>query len=112
MTPGAPLQKPVLTAALAAPLLGERVGRRRWLGILAGFAGAALVLAPGLLGAAGGGGGRPDAAAGFFARHLRPWAARLFADLEAAEAARFYRAVGTLGRVAVEIEAAAADLEG
>lgn len=46
--------QPVLTAALATPLLGERVGRRRWLGILAGFAGAALVLAPGL-GAAGGG---------------------------------------------------------
>lgn len=44
--------QPVLTAALAGPLLGERVGRRRWLGILAGFAGAVLVLAPGL-GAAG-----------------------------------------------------------
>jgi TorA maturation chaperone TorD len=68
-------------------------------------------LLDGTLGAAGGGGG-PDAAAGFFARHLRPWAGRLFADLEAAEAARFYRAVGTLGRVAVEIEAAAADLPG
>ena len=39
--------QPVLTAALATPLLGERVGWRRWLGILAGFAGAALVLAPG-----------------------------------------------------------------
>ncbi|MBD0270750.1 MAG: DMT family transporter [Acetobacteraceae bacterium] len=47
--------QPVLTAALAAPLLGERVGTRRWLGILAGFAGAVLVLAPGL-GVAGGGG--------------------------------------------------------
>ena len=54
--------------------------------------------------------GGPDAAADFFARHLRPWAARFFADLEKAEAARFYRAVGTLGRVAVEIEGAAADL--
>jgi drug/metabolite transporter (DMT)-like permease len=46
--------QPVLTAALATPLLGEQVGRRRWVGILAGFAGAALVLAPGL-GATGGG---------------------------------------------------------
>ena len=47
----------------------------------------------------------------FFAPHLRPWAARFFGDLEKAEAAaRFYRAVGTLGRVAVEIEGAAADL--
>lgn len=51
-----------------------------------------------------------DAAATFFAMHLRPWAARFFTDLERAGAARFYRAVGTLGRVAVEIEAAAADL--
>jgi drug/metabolite transporter (DMT)-like permease len=48
--------QPVLTAALATPLLGERVGPRRWAGILAGFAGAALVLAPGVLGAAAGGG--------------------------------------------------------
>jgi TorA maturation chaperone TorD len=52
----------------------------------------------------------PDEAATFFARHIRPWAARMFADLEKAEAAGFYRAVGRLGRIAVEIEAAAADL--
>jgi TorA maturation chaperone TorD len=52
----------------------------------------------------------PGEAAPFFARHIRPWAARLFADLEKAEAAGFYRAVGRLGRLAVEIEAAAADL--
>ena len=54
--------------------------------------------------------GGPDAAAIFFGRHLRPWAARFFGDLEKAEGARFYRAVGALGRVAVEIEAAAADM--
>lgn len=52
----------------------------------------------------------PDQAAPFFTRHIRPWAARMFADLEKAEAAGFYRAVGRLGRLAVEIEAAAADL--
>ncbi len=46
----------------------------------------------------------------FFARHLAPWAGRCFADLEAAEAAAFYRAVGALGRSAVEIEQAAAAL--
>ncbi len=51
-----------------------------------------------------------DEAGKFFARHLRPWAARFFGDLEKAGAARFYRAVGALGRVAVEIEGAAADL--
>lgn len=44
----------------------------------------------------------------FFARHMKPWAGRLFADIEAAEGARFYRAVGALGRTAFEIEAAAA----
>jgi TorA maturation chaperone TorD len=52
----------------------------------------------------------PDAALPFFARHIRPWAARCFTDLEAASGAEFYRAVGRLGRLAVEIEAAAADL--
>ena len=52
----------------------------------------------------------PEEAAPFFARHIRPWAARMFADLEKAEAAAFYRAVGRLGRLAAEIEATAADL--
>ncbi|WP_198373763.1 TorD/DmsD family molecular chaperone [Roseomonas rosulenta] len=46
----------------------------------------------------------------FFGKHLRPWAGRFFADLEKAEAARFYRAVGRLGRVAIEIEQAALGL--
>jgi TorA maturation chaperone TorD len=52
----------------------------------------------------------PEEAPPFFARHIRPWAARCFADLEKAQAASFYRAVGRLGRIAVELEAAAADL--
>jgi len=51
-----------------------------------------------------------SAATPFFTRHIRPWAARFFADLEKAETADFYRAVGRLGRLAVELEAAAADL--
>jgi drug/metabolite transporter (DMT)-like permease len=38
--------QPVITAGLAGPLLGERVGPRRWSGIAIGFAGAAMVLAP------------------------------------------------------------------
>jgi len=46
----------------------------------------------------------------FFAEHLRPWAERFFADLETAEAARFYRAVGALGRSVIEIEQIAAEL--
>jgi TorA maturation chaperone TorD len=39
-----------------------------------------------------------------FERHLRPWAERFFADLEQAQAARFYRTVGRLGRVFIGIE--------
>ncbi|MDP4003869.1 DMT family transporter [Methylobacterium sp. NEAU K] len=38
--------QPLLTALLARPLLGERVSARRALGILLGFIGAGLVLAP------------------------------------------------------------------
>ena len=43
--------QPLLTGALAGPLLDERVSGRRWLGIFAGFVGAMLVLAPNLRGA-------------------------------------------------------------
>jgi len=54
--------------------------------------------------------GGPEAAASFFDTHLRPWAGRFFTDLETAQAARFYRAVGRLGRTAIEIEQAASGL--
>lgn len=54
--------------------------------------------------------GRGDAPGRFFARHVAPWAAKFFSDLEAAEHARFYRAVGRLGAVFVAIEAEAATL--
>ena len=43
----------------------------------------------------------------FFERHLKPWAARFFADLEMARAAKFYRQVGAVGRMFMEIEAEA-----
>jgi TorA maturation chaperone TorD len=39
-----------------------------------------------------------------FEKHMVSWIGRLFADLERAEAAKFYRAVGTVGRVFTEIE--------
>ena len=45
-----------------------------------------------------------------FDRHLRPWIARFFADLETAEAANFYRRLGSVGRVFMEIETEAFDL--
>lgn len=43
----------------------------------------------------------------FFERHLKPWAARMFADLEMSQAARLYRAVGRVGRVFMELESEA-----
>jgi TorA maturation chaperone TorD len=39
-----------------------------------------------------------------FEQHLAPWVGRFFADLECAQSADFYRRVGTLGRVFMEIE--------
>ncbi len=38
---------PILVAALAVPILGERVGGARWGAILCGFAGALLIIQPG-----------------------------------------------------------------
>src|SRR6266545_3575624 len=43
----------------------------------------------------------------FFERHLKPWAARMFVDLEMSPSARFYRAVGRTGRVFMELESEA-----
>lgn len=43
----------------------------------------------------------------FFERHLEPWAARMFADLGISKSAKFYRAVGRLGRVFMELESEA-----
>jgi TorA maturation chaperone TorD len=42
-----------------------------------------------------------------FEKHLAPWLGRFFADLERADAADFYRRVGTLGREFMQIEAEA-----
>jgi TorA maturation chaperone TorD len=47
---------------------------------------------------------RQDADRELFEKHLAPWIGRFFSDLEHAKAADFYRAVGTLGRVFMEIE--------
>src|SRR5215468_635567 len=49
----------------------------------------------------------PGADREVFEQHLLPWIGRFFADLERAEAANFYRSVGVLGRVFIEIETAA-----
>ncbi|HEV3371954.1 MAG TPA: molecular chaperone TorD family protein [Xanthobacteraceae bacterium] len=59
--------------------------------IMAGLAGRGLPAAPG-------------ADRDLFEAHLAPWMARFFADLEQARAAVFYRHVGMLGRVFMQIE--------
>jgi TorA maturation chaperone TorD len=40
----------------------------------------------------------------FFEKHVSSWIGRMFADMESAESARFYRVVGSLGRLFIEIE--------
>jgi len=40
----------------------------------------------------------------FFTTHLKPWAARFFADLETMRRYPFYAAVGAVGRLFMEIE--------
>lgn len=40
----------------------------------------------------------------FFQRHVAPWISRFFRDLQQAEPARFYRAVGLVGERFMEIE--------
>ena len=46
----------------------------------------------------------PDSDRLIFEKHMAPWIARFFTDLERAEAANFYRRVGALGRVFTDIE--------
>lgn len=48
----------------------------------------------------------------FFDKHLAPWIGHFFANLEAAQAARFYRSVGTIGRLFIAIETQAFALPG
>lgn len=60
-------------------------------------------------------GGRLPAPAGtdrmIFDKHMAPWIGRFFADLETAQSAgNFYRRVGSLGRIFMEIEAEAFSL--
>lgn len=43
----------------------------------------------------------------FYARHVEPWLARFFRDLQQAPSARFYRAVGQLGEQFIGVESQA-----
>jgi len=47
-----------------------------------------------------------------FEKHLAPWIGRFFADLAIADAADFYRRVGAVGRLFIEIETEAFALPG
>lgn len=49
----------------------------------------------------------PGADGELFDKHMRPWLGRFFSDLEQAEAANFYRRVGRLGRLFIDIESEA-----
>jgi TorA maturation chaperone TorD len=59
--------------------------------IMAGLAGRSLAAAP-------------DAQKRLFEKHLAPWIGRFFTDLEQVKNSNFYRRVGTVGRLFVEIE--------
>jgi TorA maturation chaperone TorD/DNA-binding transcriptional regulator YdaS (Cro superfamily) len=48
-----------------------------------------------------------EAQRAFFEKHVSRWMGRLFADMEKAKNAKFYRSVGTLGRIFLEIESEA-----
>jgi len=52
----------------------------------------------------------PDSDRLIFDKHMAPWIGRFFSDLEQAAAADFYRQVGTLGRVFMDIETEAFEL--
>jgi TorA maturation chaperone TorD len=52
----------------------------------------------------------PDSERLIFDRHMAPWIGRFFTDLENAEGADFYKRVGALGRVFMDIEREAFDL--
>ena len=49
----------------------------------------------------------PEVQRVIFEKHIVPWMGRVFADMECAASAKFYRSVGTLGRLFLEIEAKA-----
>jgi len=47
----------------------------------------------------------------FFLTHIEPWAGHFFKDLEAAKSSHFYKPIGTIGRVFMEIEKSAFAME-
>jgi len=52
----------------------------------------------------------PESDRMIFDKHMAPWIGRFFSDLEQAEGADFYRRLGTLGRIFMDIEMEAFEL--
>jgi TorA maturation chaperone TorD len=48
----------------------------------------------------------------FFEAHLAPWADKFFRDLETARSSVLYTPIGTMGRIFMEIEAVAFEMDG
>ena len=87
---------PLLVSALSGPVLGERVGWRRWLAVAVGFAGVLVILRPGA-GVFSPAALIPLAAAGMFA--LYGLLTRYVARRDRAEVSFFW--TGTVGAVAI-----------
>jgi len=88
---------PLIVAALSVPMLGERVGPRRWAAIAAGFAGILIVIRPGL--------GLVHWAAGIacltaLATALYQILSRKLASADGAHATQFYTAMLAAGATA------------
>ena len=54
----------------------------------------------------------PGSDRAFFAKHLNPWAGRLFDEVEKAKSADFYGHVGAIGRLFMQLEREAFELTG
>jgi len=67
-------------------------------------------LITGIYGAENSGGAGLAKQKSFFQRHLAPWAARVFEDLEGAEAAVLYMPLGTVGKLFMAVEAEAFEM--
>ena len=47
----------------------------------------------------------------FFKKHVQPWAEHFFSDLEGAKTAVFYSPIGTIGKLFIEIEVSAFEMD-
>ena len=94
------------TGAAAGGVTGGVLGLLAGIGALAiPGVGPFIAAGPIMAALAGGKFGAPsDAQQRIFEKHLAPWLGRFFDDLSKASGAEFYRAVGALGRVFIDIE--------